>query len=456
MQDKQSVDRLDSEGAFTAARDKREEKLSQFTLAHEYDWVLKLIQAANGWLCERVEISQTRVATSFLFVPGEQSRFPSDSDIIDSLDRDLLKRTPVAALAMALRYLVSQIDLSFILAVRLQGELGQPIFAGEDIERMGHQTRINWSKTGRDGIRLTVSHFRSDERFGGRFLPTLSGTERRDLFIAQALKDACFTSPTPIYLDGFCITEFAHDPILGKTRYYRPFAKGVDKGRKFEAHIYPAYAGSFKAKLKTSLHGAHRFYIRTGEWWELRRFLGWDHITGNFTFPLISGEAEQHRFFWTKDGVVVGTTRLENPSLFTTLYITCCADQLRTDLTGLQLEMGPEASRLGEKLLSEIASALNRHRKTWCRRSLDSEETDASNTINSNELEAGYSLFTESIDFLGSLSQFTKSLRKVYRGALIELNFRASHLKPWAKAVHTDLGVIASGLKSSKKDFLKP
>ena len=115
MQDKQSVGRLDSEGAFTVARDKREEKLSQFTLAHEYDWVLKLIQAANGWLCERVEISQTRVATSFLFLPSKESRFPSDSAVIDALDRDLLERTPVAALAMALRYLVSQIDLSFVL-----------------------------------------------------------------------------------------------------------------------------------------------------------------------------------------------------------------------------------------------------------------------------------------------------------------------------------------------------
>lgn len=455
MQDKQSGGKLDSEGAFTVARDKREEKLSQFTLAHEYDWVLKLIQAANGWLCERVEISQTRVATSFLFVPGEKSRIPSDTDIIDSLDRDLLERTPVAALAMALRYLVSQIDLSFVLAVRLKGELGQPIYAGEDIERMGQQTRINWSKTGRDGIRLTVSHFRSDERFGGRFLPTLSGTERRDLFIAQALRDACFTSPTPIYLDGFCITEFAHDPILGKTRYYRPFAKGVDKGRNFEAHVYPAYASKFKARLKTSLHGAHRFYIRTGEWWELRRFLTWDIIKGKFKDKAKSAEAEQHRFFWTRDGVVVGTTRIENPSLFTTLYITCCADRLRTDLTGLQLEMGPEAVKLGQKLLSEIASTLERRRKAWCRLSLEGEETEGPNAIESNELEAGYSLFTESIDFLGSLSELTKSLRKTFRGTLIELDFRSSNLKPWARAVHSDLGAISSGLHGSKKDFLR-
>ena len=456
MQDKQSVGRLDSEGAFTVARDKREEKLSQFTLAHEYDWVLKLIQAANGWLCERVEISQTRVATSFLFVPGEKSRFPSDSDIIDSLDRDLLERTPVAALAMALRYLVSQIDLSFVLAVRLQGKLGQPIFAGEDIERMGHQKRINWSKTGRDGIRLTVSHFRSDERFGGRFLPTLSGTERRDLLIAQALKDACFTSPTPIYLDGFCITEFAHDPILGRTRYYRPFAKGVDTGRKFETHIYPAYAKKFKAKLKTSLFGTHRFYIRTGEWWELGRFLPRDIFTRKFkTDPQHRGMAEPHRFFWTRDGVVVGTTKIENPSIFTTLYITCCADALRTDLTGLQLEMGSEAAKLGQKLLSEIASTLARQRKTWCKRSLNNKETAESNTLNNGELEAGYSLFTESIDFLGSLSRFSKSFRRAIRGALIELEFRDSNLKPWAAVVHSDLGEIASGLRDSKSQFLK-
>ena len=438
------------------ARDKREEKLSQFTLAHEYDWVLKLIQAANGWKCQRVEISQTRVATSFLFVPDSKSSFPTDAEVIEALDRDLLERSPVAALAMALRYLVSQIDLSFVLAIRQNEELGQPIFAGEDIERMGHRTRVNWSKTGRNGIRLTVSHLRSDERFRGRFLPTLTGTERRDLLIAQALKDACFTSPAPIYLDGFCITEFAHDPVLGKTRYYRPFAKGVDKGRKFEAHIYPAYANKFKANLKTSLFGAHRFYIRTGEWWELSRFLARDMFTRKYRTDLQhKGAAEPHRFFWTRDGVVVATTKIENPSLFTTLYITCCADGLRTDLTGLQLEMGSEAAKLGRKLLAEIATTLARYRRTWCKRSLNNEETTESNTLNHGDLEAGYSLFTESIDFLDSLSCFSKSVRKAIQGALIELEFRDWNLKPWAEAVHYDLGQIASGLKDSRSQFLK-
>jgi hypothetical protein len=122
-------------------------------------------------------------------------------------------------------------------------------------------------------------------------------------------------------------------------------------------------------------------------------------------------------------------------------------------LTGLHLEMGSEAEKVGKNLLDKIAHTLKRHRKTWCRRSLESREKAEAMTLNPGDLEAGYSLFTESIDVLGSLGEFSRSCRKALRRALIRLDVRAHHLKPWSQAVHSDLGAIASSLRKSKTNL---
>ena len=54
----------DSEGSFTVAREKALTKMAHYALPGEFSWTLKIVQAANCWQAELLEIVQTRVATS--------------------------------------------------------------------------------------------------------------------------------------------------------------------------------------------------------------------------------------------------------------------------------------------------------------------------------------------------------------------------------------------------------
>ena len=451
LQQQESAGQIDSEGSFTITREKRKQKLAQFALVEEYDWVLKLVQAANRWNCEKLVISQTRVATSFLFVPGPQSRLPTDVEIIDGLEGNIDNKDTVA-LSLALRSLVEQVDLSFVLAVRRGGELGQPIFAGEDIGKLSPGTRHRWSATGNDGMRLTVSHFRSGESVTGRFLPTLSRMESRDLQISNALKDACFASPVPIYLDGFCITEFANDPILGKTRYYRPLVQAArkDKRSEYEDHVYSARADSFELALKTSLSSADRFYIRVGEWWELARFLRQD-VEG-FKVPRKPNEKitrmEPHRLFWVREGVVVTTERIPNRSTFSTVYVIVCADDLRTDLGGLQVQLDDKTFRAGATVLDSIAAAIQTRKRAWRNEALDLDWSPVQGELDYADLEAGYSLLTTSLGFFDHISDFVKSCRKKAKHVLIDFKVRTENLNPWSQTIENDLETISRDFRA--------
>lgn len=450
LQQQGAVGSVDSEGSFTITREKRKQKLAQFALVEEYDWVLKLVQAANRWRCRHLVVSQTRVATSFLFVPGEESNFPADSEIIEGLEGSIDNKD-VNPLSLALRSLVEQVDLSFVLAVRKAGELSQPIFAGYDIERLDPKTRKRWSATGDNGIRLTVSHFRSNESLTGRYLPTLTTLESRDLKIADSLKVACFASAVPIFLDGFCITEFANDPVLGKTRFYRPFVQAVraDRAKSYESHVYSARADSFGLTFEADLAAADRFYIRVGEWWELDRFLGRSGM-GHFLFPddsnKLTANMEAHRMFWTKEGVVVATQRIPNRCVFSTAYIVCCADHLRTDLSGLQIEFDSEALRVGARVLDSMAKVLRSSRVEWTNQSLDLDWTPEEEELDCPDLEAGYSLFTRSLNFANHFSDYVQSRRKKIRHVLIDFKYKSEYLAPWAKTVRADLNSIADDL----------
>ena len=49
LQEARAEGQQDSEGNFTIAQDKALDKLAHFSLAGEYDWVLKVVQAVNAW-----------------------------------------------------------------------------------------------------------------------------------------------------------------------------------------------------------------------------------------------------------------------------------------------------------------------------------------------------------------------------------------------------------------------
>ncbi len=196
------------EGAFTIASDKLLTKVAKFSLPRDEDWVLKIVQAVNAWCAQRLVIRQTRLATSFFFCPPDKTSFPTEGRLIQSLSAGVLEADqPIAMLSMALRSLVDQVGLSFVLALRQDDATGKPIFAGDDTSALSPEVREQWSSLNRNGVRLTVSHFRGSESSKGRYVPTFAGIPRRDLAITGVLESLAYTSGVPIHLDGRLLTN---------------------------------------------------------------------------------------------------------------------------------------------------------------------------------------------------------------------------------------------------------
>ena len=130
---------VDSEGSFTIASEKALQKLAFFALPHQFDWVLKIVQAVNLWKADSLVVAQSRTATSFTFSPSPQ---PSPGSLLNALSSTAMNTSdPVHALAMALRSLVEQVGLSFVLAFRIQGVSGSPIYAGDDTTHLSPRVR---------------------------------------------------------------------------------------------------------------------------------------------------------------------------------------------------------------------------------------------------------------------------------------------------------------------------
>ena len=162
LDEQRNEGRQDSEGAFTVAAEKAALKLAHFSLPGEYDWVLKIIQAVNAWRADRLLVRQSRLATSFYFLPDQGVQAISTAGFINLLTQGTLNNvSPSHMLCMALRSLVDQVNLSFVLAVRLGDVSSQPIFAGDDTSQLDPEVRRVWSALDRDGVRLTVSHFKT-------------------------------------------------------------------------------------------------------------------------------------------------------------------------------------------------------------------------------------------------------------------------------------------------------
>ncbi len=344
-----SEGKVDSHGSFTVAREKALKKLAHFALPEPYDWVLKIVQAANLWRVPKLVIRQTRIATSFYFRPSPGEQFPSESAIITALESPVLDQgNPVHAIAMALRSLVEQARLSFVLAVRQHGEMCKPIFAGDDVSGLAPATREAWTNLRSEGVRLTVSHFQGSESLTGRYLPTFSRQQRRDVEIRRKMEERCFASAVPIDLDG------------------RPLGVVFPRGDYFQTHrLRPLLLGRFPEGDRT-LQGVEAVQVvsgrlprnhlrvstspeRPGQAWFLISGPDWrvESLTyrrlSSLLTPLDRETAEatsSHYVWWTRQGVVVARYRIQgqgHPDA--SLQLILPSDHLRTDLSGLKVDM---------------------------------------------------------------------------------------------------------------------
>lgn len=436
---------VDSEGSFTVAADKALSKLAKFALPHEYDWVLKIVQAAHCFESERLEVRQTRVATTFFWCPAAHL-FVSDNEVISALKTGALDRSgPVDKLCMALRSLVDQVGLSFVLAIFRDGEQGQPIYAGDDIGSLSAEDRLKWSNLKSPGFRLTVSHFRGTESFTGRYLPTFNFVARRDLKISEILVNQGAYGSSAVYLDGRLLSSVVRNPST-RTRELAVGTVGKaanSEDRQTEWRFFNPKSSRSRLRLPRPHRGrdAAVLYLSTLD---------------NYFPPFVYADPRTHiehqppmfhRFVWTLNGVPAASGRLRAATLATTFCLVVNGDHLRSDLTGLSVSLEQEelmrarsdllllTLRL-EQLTERLTGYLQEDTRS---NDLLPESGHGDEAVPSELSAAGFSIYSESLrlDFSGLKRSALRLREWMDRSSLMGDGERA--LEAWLQFVGKDL-----------------
>jgi hypothetical protein len=429
-----------TEGTFTVAREKALTKLAHYALPGEYSWALKIVQAANCWQSDVVEIVQTRVATSFYFNPKNSEDLPTDEEIVSALQSGNLNG-PVGLLGMALCSLVQQANLSFVLAVRRGPDIQKPIYAGDDTSALNERTREKWTAMSRPGVRLTVSHFRANESWMGRYTPTISGTPRRDVEIVRELEEKAFASHTAITIDRRLLTSVSCSKLGMFEVVYRPFLSGRFQQEELDVVTHsplPDRHCFSKIRLAPAERGPH-FLVCSLEWRVQRALATGDGPFAGLPFP------PRHRVYWVRHGVIVAEKSIHNSTSGTTFCLFLPADSHRTDLTGLAIDFAHDEKGRVVRYASQATEALEREGAEFLSSALNLESDDTGNWSFERQDEgaigaAGFSVATES---LLSLVQYVQSVRDKAIEAINELvqlpGSRKKLINQWRPFVRADL-----------------
>lgn len=437
----------DSEGTFTVAQAKALDKMARFSLPGEYDWVLKIVQAVNAWECGFLQVGQSRVATSFYFRPPAES-LPSDGELISALKLGSTDRDgAVHELCIALRALVDQVGLSFVLATRKGKDTGSPIFFGDDVRGLSDRIRTQWAELKRPGIRLTVSHFKGTESFTGRYVPTFSGVTARSVEIARVLAQKAYCSPVPIYLDGRDLTNPFCDNEIGQTQYHRPIALGTITDGEIRLDTYPVLANltdlSRPAVLGTE--GAPWCWVKS-----LDHLALLEHrkaaIARDVNQDLDYFNQYRHQVIWVRRGVLVKRSAWPSSTSGTSIRIFVNADQARTDLTGLSVQLEDDQMRHADNLKMLIREAVpslyaqvSEMASTTGLRGTFAFEDKHPKPKEVDDIEAGFSVFTEGLGKLGSgSSEFMQGLKRGWRN-LVTRGQRNQLLEDWKRFMHREI-----------------
>lgn len=402
LSEQQGAGQFVSQGQFTVSATRAAQKLARFTLPGEYDWVLKVVQAANLWKVSKLSVAQSRTATSFTFSPRCQ---PSEAELLEVLRGGKLDNSnPVHALSMALQSLVRQVGLAFVLAFRTGGQLSPPIYAGDDTSGMKAKTRLNWARLDSDGLRLTVSHLKGNETWMGRYTPTLAGSPDRQGAIVRTLQWYAAPSQVPIYLDGQQLNDPARIPGIGSSPGFRPLRRAFlrkssdgSDGLTFDGQDYP-WTQRPAELVSTSeiVCNAPWFILQTADWSQLHNFVHFDPLQPR-RFP--GFRTPHHRVVLSRQGVACASYAIANGAWGTSLMLVVPADHYRSDLSGLGLEINDRESQELVNLRRQVVDALAEYREEF----VSILESTPKVTAKPRRLEefssqrAGFSIFTESL-----------------------------------------------------------
>lgn len=322
---------LDSHGQFTVSHSQAARKLAKFALPRSTAWASKLIQAANRWNCSAVQIRQNKAETLFHFGFPRLGDLPTEDAVVSALLSGKVGGTgPLDALSLALRSLVEQAKLSFILVVD-DGDLKpRPIYAGHHYGELSEQARLSPRFHPKPGLSLTVYH---RPPASGEVVTDVMARFRGFVPIIEELDTYAYTSRVPILLDGRRIDGLVSSAGARPSQNYRPLAYQGVEGLQHSPERFPA-PEDFEEKIVSLLTHQRRV---------ARTYGGRNDFQALFSLTLLVeqgfkemlGERTFSRLLWVADGVIVleELFNLKPDSVALTIYAN--AQGLDTDLTGL-------------------------------------------------------------------------------------------------------------------------
>ncbi|MFA5508156.1 MAG: hypothetical protein WC314_20125 [Vulcanimicrobiota bacterium] len=321
----------ESEGEFSISLEAARSKLARFTLPRADAWVLKLIQAAVGWRMSRVEISQFWRETRFFLPAPSPCELPSEKEVLAALlSGQVLSESPLAHFCLALRAVVEQSGLSFLLVVNRGEGITQPLYAGRYFGRLSEQNRLTRGQRSEVGLTLLVRH--KFNTSGDTPLSQFVGLQPTGISLLQELRDYAYMCPVPIWINGQPmggIFESSHF----RFEWQGPMAlSGLKQLKHSPDHLeLPLSFEKKQLSFQTSRERATRHY--TGD----REFACVYSLSALNRSSLPGTQSGLSFMNWVRDGIIVQTTSLPFETRFLGIQVYANAVGLQSDLTGFQL-----------------------------------------------------------------------------------------------------------------------
>ena len=352
---------VDSRGQFTVSHVQAARKLAKFALPRPSAWVTKLIQAANRWSCPAVQIRQTATETLFHFTLPSLGQIPTEDAIVSSLlSAKIGGQEALDAFSLALRALVEQARLSFIL-VADDGDLEpRPIYAGHYYGDISERARLDRRFRPKPGLSLTVYHRPPAKEDDGLF--DAVSRLRSYVPIIEELDKYCHVSQVSILLDGRRVDSLVSAPSLGLTETTRPLMFLGVEGLQYSPPRLPLPL-DFDEKLVSLLSHPRRIARGYGGGKDFQAVFVVSARTGPGLADLL-GPRRMSRLVWVNDGAIVQDQVLGLTSRRVGLTIFANAQGLDTDLTGFTMLANAEFQSRRDEVLRGVAAVLKSPRVT--------------------------------------------------------------------------------------------
>lgn len=341
----------ESEGDFTISHKNARRKLARFALPRETAWVSKLVQAAVGWKMQKILAAQSKVETQFFFFTANPSDLPTEDDIVSNLlSGDVVADSPIEHFCLALRALVEQAGLSFILVIN-DGECkARPVYAGPHYGELSEEERLGARFNREVGVTLTVRH--APPVTSNTKISDLLSQTRYSLPIIEELKTYAYTCPIPIVVSGMHIEGFLNSRVFN-TQALPLYLSGLRDLEHSPSRL--PLPPSFEHKQLSYLTNPRRARRTYGG---RRDFAAAFMLSSTPTSHSSTAQYRRSQFSWVRDGIVVQTKSLDISTGVLGLHIYANAEGLGSDLTGFQLVESEERTAREAEILMELAKAM--------------------------------------------------------------------------------------------------